>query len=94
MAGLASPERNAAAATGIAGHDARMGDAVLQDLADEHAALDAVVTGIDAAAWEAPTPSPGWRVRDQIGHLAYFDQMALVSAIDPGSFAAHLERDE
>ena len=31
-------------------------------------------------------------MRDQIGHLAYFDQMASVSAVDPARFEAHLER--
>ena len=69
-----------------------MGDALLTDLADEHAALDAVVADLDDAQWETPTPSPGWRVRDQIGHLAYFDQMALMASIDPDAFAAHLDR--
>ena len=39
-----------------------------------------------------PTPSPGWRVRDQIGHLAYFDATALLAATDPDGFATHLER--
>jgi uncharacterized protein (TIGR03084 family) len=64
---------------------------VLADLAEEHAALDAVVADLDEAGWDAPTPAPGWRVRDQIGHLAYFDQMALLAAVDPDAFAAHLE---
>lgn len=72
-----------------------MGDAaavVLSDLAEEHAALDAVLADLDAAAWETPTPSAGWRVRDQIGHLAYFDQMALIAATDPDAFGIHLEK--
>jgi len=69
-----------------------MGDALLTDLADEHAALDAVVADLDDEQWETPTPSPGWRVRDQIGHLAYFDQTALMAAIDPPAFESHLEK--
>jgi uncharacterized protein (TIGR03084 family) len=63
---------------------------VLVDLAEEHAALDAVVADLDEAGWNALTPAPGWRVRDQIGHLAYFDQMALLSAVDPDGFEVHL----
>ena len=64
---------------------------MLTDLAEEHAALDAVVADLDEVAWETPTPAAGWRVRDQIGHLTYFDQMALLSATDPDAFEAHLE---
>jgi uncharacterized protein (TIGR03084 family) len=63
-------------------------DGLLDELAAEHAALDAVVADITPSAWDAPTPSPGWRVRDQIGHLAYFDQMAFLSANDPDAFEA------
>jgi hypothetical protein len=38
----------------------------LDDLEDEHAALDAIVAGLDARAWDAPTPAEGWAVRDQV----------------------------
>jgi len=73
-----------------------MGDAddvrgLLADLADEHAALDAVVAGVDDAAWDTPTPAPGWRVRDQIGHLAHYDEQATWAATDPGGFTADLQ---
>lgn len=65
-------------------------DDVLADLAAEHAALDAVVAGLPDHAWEVSTPSPAWRVRDQIGHLAHYDEQARRAATDPEGFTAHL----
>jgi uncharacterized protein (TIGR03084 family) len=57
------------------------------DLAAEHAALDAIVEVLDPAQWSLPTPSPGWSVADQIGHLAYFDRTAVVAIEQPERFA-------
>jgi uncharacterized protein (TIGR03084 family) len=68
-----------------------VGEDVLADLAAEQEALDAVVAGIPGPAWEVPTPSPEWRVRDQIGHLAYFDEQAALAATDPEAFAAGVD---
>jgi uncharacterized protein (TIGR03084 family) len=65
--------------------------ALIDDLHAEHEALDAVVGGISDDAWDVPTPSPGWRVRDQIGHLAFFDQRAQMAITDTEAFIA--ERD-
>ena len=61
------------------------------DLAAEHAALDAVVADLDDAAWDTPTASDRWAVRDQIGHLAYFDEAATQAIVDPEGFAADLQ---
>lgn len=61
--------------------------ALCDDLAAEHAALDAIVTGLDEARWNLPTPAEGWSVRDQIGHLAYSDVAAYMAAAEPESFA-------
>ena len=66
--------------------------AVLADLAAEQADLRAIVAAIDESAWSTPTPSEGWDVRDQIGHLAFFDGRARLAATDPDAFVA--ERDE
>ena len=57
------------------------------DLAAEHAALDALVAGLDEARWNLPTPAEGWSVRDQIGHLAYSDVAAYMAAAEPEAFA-------
>lgn len=61
---------------------------VTADLTAEQASLDTVVADLDSAQWELPTPSPGWAVRDQIGHLAYFDHTAALAITDPEAFAA------
>jgi uncharacterized protein (TIGR03084 family) len=62
---------------------------VLDDLIAEQAALDEVMTSLDDAAWGRPTPSPGWSVTDQIGHLTYFDATAALAIADPEGFRAH-----
>ncbi|MBI2528283.1 MAG: TIGR03084 family protein [Candidatus Rokubacteria bacterium] len=62
-------------------------DEMRQDLEAEQAALDALVAGLTAAQWAAPTPSEGWAVRDQIAHLAHFDDVAAVAITDPEGFA-------
>lgn len=60
------------------------------DLAAEHADLDRIVAGLDAATWDTPTPAEGWAIRDQVSHLAYFDDRASDAVTDPEAFAAHL----
>ncbi len=62
-------------------------DDMRQDLEAEQAALDALVAGLTAAQWAAPTPSEGWAVRDQITHLARFDDVAALAITDPEGFA-------
>jgi uncharacterized protein (TIGR03084 family) len=60
------------------------------DLATEHADLDRLVAGLDDPAWDTPTPAEGWSIRDQVGHLAYFDDRATLAVTDPDAFAGHL----
>jgi uncharacterized protein (TIGR03084 family) len=64
--------------------------AILVDLAAEHEDLDRIVAPLDAAAWETPTPADGWAVRDQVGHLAFFDREAVRALTDPDGFNAGL----
>ena len=64
---------------------------LVDDLAAEHSALDQIVAELDEPAWNTPTPAAGWTVRDQIGHLTYFDGAAARAVTDPAAFAA--ERD-
>lgn len=66
-------------------------DEIRADLTAEQDALDAVVAGLPDEAWDAPTPSPGWAVRDQIAHLTYFDGTAALAIRDPAAFGATLE---
>lgn len=63
-------------------------DAILEDLAGEHGALDAIVDGLPDERWDAPTPADRWRVRDQIGHLAFFDQQGALAATDAERFVS------
>ncbi|MFH8346729.1 TIGR03084 family metal-binding protein [Streptomyces sp. NPDC018045] len=60
--------------------------AVLADLRDEGAALDALVGDLAPERWALPTPAEGWTVAHQIGHLTWTDRQALRSATDPAAF--------
>lgn len=59
------------------------------DLAAEHASLDATVSDLDEAAWSRPTPAAGWDVRDTISHLTFFDEQATLAIDDPAAFEEH-----
>jgi uncharacterized protein (TIGR03084 family) len=61
-------------------------ESICDDLADEHAALEAVVSGLDERAWDLVTPAAPWRVRDQIGHLTFYDRTAALAARTPDEF--------
>ena len=61
-------------------------DAICDDLTAEHEALDRIVAERDVLG--RPTPAPGWTVADQISHLWFFDQRALLALTDPDAFAA------
>jgi uncharacterized protein (TIGR03084 family) len=61
------------------------------DLLGETADLEALVADLDDAGWGKPTPAEGWDVKDQVGHLAYFDDRALQSMTDRGAFLSHRE---
>ncbi|MDH4117867.1 MAG: TIGR03084 family metal-binding protein [Acidimicrobiia bacterium] len=63
---------------------------VLADLEAEHTDLEGLVAGLTDNELDAMTPAEPWTIRDQIGHLAFFDEMAAVSASDPEAFVAEL----
>lgn len=42
------------------------------------------------SAWEVPTPAEGWAVRDQISHLAWFDEAAVRAVTTPEAFRAEI----
>jgi uncharacterized protein (TIGR03084 family) len=64
--------------------------ALCRDLDVETAALDALLAPLEPADWERPTPAEGWAVRDQVSHLAWFDESALTSLTDADRFRAEL----
>jgi uncharacterized protein (TIGR03084 family) len=65
---------------------------VLDDLVAEQQALDAIVAQLTDEQWSLATPSPGWSVTDQVGHLTFFDTTAALAITDTAAFVAH--RDE
>jgi uncharacterized protein (TIGR03084 family) len=63
---------------------------VLVDLTAESDELDAVVADLTDDGWTRDTPASGWTVADQIGHLAWTDEMSLIAASDADAFTAGL----
>ncbi len=63
---------------------------ICDDLLAEHLDLDGIVARLSEAQWSAATPADGWSVRDQISHLWFFDQRALMALTDPEAFAADM----
>ncbi len=66
---------------------------LLRDLDDEYADCRRLVDSLPASApeWDRPTPAVGWAVRDQIGHLAYFDDAGRQAMVEPEAFARSAE---
>jgi uncharacterized protein (TIGR03084 family) len=64
--------------------------ALADDVAAETAATRGLVAGLTENGWRTATPAPGWDIADQIGHLAYFDQAAVLAVVDPDEFRADL----
>ena len=67
-------------------------DEITEDLAAEQAALESVVSGLDAEGWSTPTAAAGWDVRETIVHVAFYDDTARLAIVDPAGFAALLDR--
>jgi uncharacterized protein (TIGR03084 family) len=65
---------------------------ICKDLADEYAALDDMVKDLDADGWQTVTPFYNWTIKDEISHLAYFDNTACLSATDSEAFATEVEK--
>lgn len=61
---------------------------ICDDLVDEHASLEQMVLGLTEQQWDTPTAAAGWSVRDQVSHIWFFDQRALMAMTDPDAFAA------
>jgi uncharacterized protein (TIGR03084 family) len=62
--------------------------AVLDDLAVEGAALDALVADLGEPDWRRPTPASGWDVATSVAHLAWTDQVAVLAATDKARWDA------
>jgi uncharacterized protein (TIGR03084 family) len=66
--------------------------ALVADLAAESADLTAMLAPLAPADWERPTPAAGWAIRDQVSHLAFFDETAALAATDPDRFRREAEQ--
>lgn len=66
-------------------------EAICDDLAAEQAALDQVVADLSDEQWLLQTPADGWAVRDQISHLAYFDEAGTLAVVDAAGFRSAAE---
>jgi uncharacterized protein (TIGR03084 family) len=64
---------------------------VVDDLEAEQAALESALLRMPADAWDRPTHAPGWMVRDQVAHLAVFDEQATIAIVDAGAFRESLK---
>jgi uncharacterized protein (TIGR03084 family) len=67
-------------------------DTICADLAAEHEDLDRLVAALAGGDLDRQTPAPGWSVRDQVTHLAFFDQQATLAMTDPEAFAETVRR--
>jgi len=64
---------------------------IVVDLRAEQDSLDDIVSRIDRNAWTTQTPAEGWDVRDQIGHLTFFDERATEAIVDPDAFLTGIQ---
>ena len=66
---------------------------LLEDLDAEYDIVRAVVADLadDDPRWDLATPAEGWAVRDQISHLAYFDDAGRLAMVDPEAFTRSVD---
>ena len=62
-------------------------DELISDLRAETADLERLFR---PGVWDTPTPAEPWTVRDQITHLAWFDEAAVRAVTDPEAFRAEV----
>jgi uncharacterized protein (TIGR03084 family) len=67
--------------------------ALTGDLAAESADLYEVLSVLAEPQWGLPTPAEGWTVRDQVVHLAWADDAAVLAATEPARFRAEADAD-
>src|SRR5438093_11294657 len=65
--------------------------ALADDLRRDTAELERHLDALASADWDKPTPAVGWAIRDQVSHLAYFDEAATRAALEPDAFRAGVE---
>ena len=63
-------------------------DPICDDLAAETADLVAILRSMSEPDWDQATPAEDWAVRDQVSHLAFFDETGTLAATDEDAFRA------
>ncbi len=64
---------------------------ITADLVAEQDDLERILAPLTADQWQLDTPSMGWTVADQVGHLGYFDRAAALAITDPEAFRAQAD---
>jgi uncharacterized protein (TIGR03084 family) len=77
----------------LAGVDARPTTSghLLDDVEAEHRDFDLLVAGLDEDGLNQATPADGWAIRDQVSHLAFFDDAAVMAMTAPSDFTSLVE---
>lgn len=60
--------------------------ALLAELRQESDHLIDHLKRLTPEQWNLRTPAPGWTIRDQVSHLAFFDDTARLALTDPETF--------
>ncbi|GAA3523955.1 TIGR03084 family metal-binding protein [Nocardioides daeguensis] len=48
--------------------------------------VDGLVASLEASDWGLPTPAERWSIHDQVSHLAFFDEQAVLAVASPTRF--------
>jgi uncharacterized protein (TIGR03084 family) len=59
------------------------------DLEQESAGLSALIWRLTERGWSTPTPFYGWTIWDEIAHLCFFEEAALLALTDAPAFERH-----
>ena len=65
---------------------------ICNDLAAEYKALDTIVSELSEQQWHTITPFYEWTIKEEIIHIAYFDDRARLSVDDPDAFIRHKKK--
>jgi uncharacterized protein (TIGR03084 family) len=63
---------------------------LLTDFRAETGSFEELLLPLRPEDWESRTPAEGWAVRDQVSHLAWFDDAAALAVTDPDAYRASL----
>ena len=67
--------------------------AMATDVQAEHDDLARLLRELSDHEWDSPTAAPGWSVRDQVTHLAVFDDVARMAIEEPEAFTQLRDRE-